>query len=122
MSVVKLKNGKEKYINDEIDLRYVIFEELGSGVEDEYIKIIEKVEGLTKTVSFLENENKAIDEEKNQLEDENIELQNELNDLKQSLDYVKETINSLKEEYKYNEDESRKLLKAITNLERNIEI
>lgn len=122
MSIVKLKNGKQKFINDENDLRDLIFDELGSDAESEYIKIIEKMENLTKSVEFLESENKACEEEKDQLEYDNNELENEIDDLKESLNYVKETINFLKEEYKYNEDENRKLLKAIKSLENNIEI
>lgn len=122
MSIVKLKNGKEKYINDENDLRDLIFEELGLDAEDEYIKIIERIESLTKEVEFLEIENKACEEESDQLEYDNNELQNEINELKESLDCVKETIKSLIEEYNYNENENRKILNVIKNLERNIDI
>lgn len=120
MSIVKLKNGKEKFINDENDLRDLILKELGSDAEDEYIKIIEKVENLNKEIEFLQTENKACEEEKDILDDENIELQNEINDLKQSLDCVNETIKLLKEEYSHNENENRKILNVIKNLERNI--
>lgn len=120
MSIVKLKSGKTKYIGDEIDLRNMIFEELGSDAEDEFMKLIDKVESLTINVEFLEAENKACEEEKDELEDENTELENKINDLRESLNYVKETIDLLKREYKTNEDENRKLLYAIKSLENNL--
>lgn len=122
MSVIKLKSGKEKFINDEIDLRYLISEELGSDAEDEYIKIIENTESLTKENQFLVSENKALEEEIAQLEYDNTELENEINDLKESLNCVKETIKLLREEYNYNENENRKILNVIKSLENNIEI
>lgn len=122
MPIVKLKNGKEKCINDVIDLREIIFEELGTDAEDEFIKIIEKMEGLAETVECLEEDMKFYEEEKEQLNDCNNQLQNKINDLEQSLNYVKETIDSLKIEYKRNDDENRKLLSAIRNLENSIEL
>lgn len=122
MSIVKLKNGKQKFINDKIDLQNVIFDELGSDAEDEYIKIIENTESLKKEIEFLINENKALKEENDQLEYDNKELENEINDLKETLNCVKDTIKSLQEEYKNNENENRKILNVMKSLERNIEI
>ncbi len=118
MSIVKLKNGKEKFINDEIDLRNLISEELGSDAEDEYINIIEKIESLTKVVLSLGIKNKALEEENDGLICEIDGLQKDINELNESLYYVKETIKSLREEYNYNEN--RKILNVIENLERNI--
>ena len=122
MSIVKLKNGKEKFINDEIDLRYLISEELGSDAEDEYIKIIEKIKLSTKIVTILEADKKELKEENSQLEKDNSKLQKEIYELQESLDCVKEILKSLREEYNYNENENRKILNVIKSLENNIEI
>lgn len=120
MPIVKLKNGSEKFINDTEDLRNLIFEELGSDVEEEYMKIIEMACGLTKKVEFLEHEIKTHEEENKKIERDNIKLQGEINILQESLEYVKETIKTLQKEYKNNEAENRKMLNVITRLERDI--
>lgn len=122
--IARLKDGSQKFINDVDDLRELIYEKLGSDVEEEYLKIIEKEENQSKKIERLEADKKELQEEHEKviekLEAENSKLRKELYEYKDSFDDVKEILKSLQEEYDYNKRENEKILRVITSLRHNI--